>query len=67
MGSWGSHDGTGLSQVPAVEGHVPTEEEQEEQRPVELTFQEHYGCIRTHLWFGDDMLLIGFASGVPLG
>lgn len=37
--------------------------QKKEEQPVELTFQEHYGSIRSHLWFGDDMLLIGFASG----
>lgn len=43
----------------AADGRQP----QKEQQPVELTFQERYGSIRGHLWFGDDMLLIGFASG----
>lgn len=48
-----------ILQGPVGEGRQPPREQQ----PVELTFQEHYGSIRSHLWFGDDMLLIGFASG----
>ena len=40
-------------------GEQPTGQEQ----PLELTFQERYGSIRCHTWFGDNMLLVGFASG----
>jgi WD repeat-containing protein 19 len=30
---------------------------------LELTFQESYGPIAQHLWFGDGFILMGFQSG----
>lgn len=31
--------------------------------PVELTFQEQYGDIARHLWFGEGLVMVGFRSG----
>ena len=31
--------------------------------PLELTFQEMYGAMVQHLWFGDGFILVGFQSG----
>jgi len=30
---------------------------------MELTFQEHYGAMQRHLWFGDGFVMVGFRSG----
>ena len=35
------------------------------ERPIELSFQEGYGDIEQHLWFGEGYILIGFKTGVP--
>lgn len=31
--------------------------------PLELSFQEHYGPIRRHLWFGAGLIMVGFRGG----
>ena len=35
------------------------------EQPIELSFQESYGDIEQHLWFGEGYILIGFKTGVP--
>ena len=35
------------------------------EQPIELSFQESYGDIEQHLWFGEGYILIGFRTGVP--
>ena len=35
------------------------------EQPIELSFQEGYGDIEQHLWFGEGYILIGFTTGVP--
>jgi hypothetical protein len=31
--------------------------------PIELAFQDRYGEILSHQWFGDGYIVLGFASG----
>jgi hypothetical protein len=31
--------------------------------PLELTFQEQYGAMQRHLWFGDGFVMVGFRTG----
>jgi len=31
--------------------------------PLELAFQQHYGPLQCHLWFGHGLLLLGFLGG----
>lgn len=31
--------------------------------PLELSFQEHYGAMQRHFWFGDGFMMVGFKSG----
>jgi WD repeat-containing protein 19 len=30
---------------------------------LELAFQEQYGVLQRHLWFGDGCIMVGFRSG----
>eukprot|EP00899_Mesostigma_viride_P009995 jgi/Mesvir1/18998/Mv18958-RA.1 len=34
-----------------------------EQEPIEMAFQEKYGKVQCHQWFGDGYILLGFQSG----
>ena len=36
---------------------------EEKDNPLELAFQDQYGAIEKHLWFGDGYILVGFKSG----
>jgi hypothetical protein len=38
-------------------------EEADDKNAVELTFQDRYGEILAHQWFGDGYIVLGFASG----
>eukprot|EP00975_Prorocentrum_lima_P038276 8047743-Prorocentrum_lima.AAC.1 len=31
--------------------------------PIELAFQEGYGALMTHVWYGDGNIALGFAEG----
>ncbi len=33
------------------------------EQPLELSFQDQYGDIERHLWFGDGYMLLGFSTG----
>lgn len=33
------------------------------EQPLELSFQDQYGDIERHLWFGDGYILLGFNTG----
>lgn len=33
------------------------------EQPLELSFQDQYGDIERHLWFGDGYILLGFSTG----
>ena len=33
------------------------------EQPLELSFQDQYGNIEKHLWFGDGYILLGFSTG----
>ena len=33
------------------------------EQPLELSFQDQYGDIERHLWFGDGYVLLGFNTG----
>ena len=35
----------------------------DDKTPVELSFQDRYGEILAHQWFGDGYIVLGFASG----
>ncbi|KAK9830069.1 hypothetical protein WJX72_009571 [[Myrmecia] bisecta] len=35
-------------------------------QPIELAFQEQYGDIEKHLWYGDGYIVLGFKTGVVL-
>mmetsp|Transcript_37661 Transcript_37661/g.118764 ORF Transcript_37661/g.118764 Transcript_37661/m.118764 type:complete len:1376 (+) Transcript_37661:207-4334(+) len=34
-----------------------------QEHPIELAFQERYGQIQSHYWFGDGYIIVGFQSG----
>ncbi len=33
------------------------------ERSLELAFQEHYGALVQHQWFGDGFIMLGFRAG----
>lgn len=37
------------------------------EQPLELSFQDQYGDIERHLWFGDGYILLGFNTGQSYG
>lgn len=36
------------------------------EQPLELSFQEQYGTIERHIWFGDGYILVAFSTGEDL-
>lgn len=36
------------------------------EQPLELSFQEQYGTIERHIWFGDGYILLAFSTGTVL-
>ena len=36
------------------------------EQPLELSFQEQYGTIERHVWFGDGYILLAFSTGTVL-
>ncbi|KAK3285957.1 hypothetical protein CYMTET_6459 [Cymbomonas tetramitiformis] len=45
------------------EEDAAAEADQDRDNPIELAFQERYGNIQCHRWFGEGYILIGFQSG----
>jgi hypothetical protein len=35
----------------------------EKEKPLELAFQDYYGSIMKHVWFGDGYIMLAFKAG----
>jgi hypothetical protein len=35
----------------------------EKEKPLELAFQDYYGAIMKHIWFGDGYIMLAFKAG----
>lgn len=35
------------------------------EQPLELSFQDQYGTVERHIWFGDGYILLAFSTGQP--
>lgn len=54
-----------LTTLPGL-GVAATDQNEGGNNPIELAFQERYGSIVAHRWFGDGYIMIGFSSGYVL-